>query len=212
MQAPSQGLRPISPPVSNSGRVISIILAVVLNLGIIYALYTGLAARAVKVLVQNIDVAVIEPPADEEKPPPPPPPTVKEPPPFVPPPDIVIDAPAAPTTTAIQTTTSVAPPAPAPPAPAPVSSAPKPINSHAVTARDYPPISVRLNEQGKVGVRYLVSADGNVTEVQITSSSGKQRLDDAAVVLVKKWRFHPALAEGKPVPAWVAAQVVFRLQ
>src|ERR1041385_9278501 len=133
MQAPSQSLRPISPPPSGTSRAGSIVLAVILNLGIIYALVTGLASSAVKLIVQNIDVAVIkEPPPDEPKPPPPPPPQMKEPPPFVPPPDINIDiteaAPAPTAITNVQTTVPTAPPAPAP-----VTSPPKAINSHAVT-------------------------------------------------------------------------------
>jgi protein TonB len=189
----------------------SLVIAALINIGIIYALVTGLASTAMKLVVQNIDVAVIkEPPPDESKPPPPPPPQMKEPPPFVPPPDINIDmTEAAPANNAIQTTTTQVPTAP--PAPAPVTSAPKPINSHAVTERDYPPISIRLNEEGKVGVRYVVSAEGNVTDVNITSSSGKERLDQAAVGMVKRWRFHPALQAGKPVAATLDAVVVFRL-
>ena len=133
---------------------------------------------------------------------------MKEPPPFVPPPDINIDiTEAAPATTAITNVQTTVPTT----APAPVTSPPKAINSHAVTERDYPPISVRLNEEGRVTVRYLVDAEGTVGEVQVTGSSGKERLDNAAISLVKRWRFHPALQEGRPVPQWVAAVVVFRL-
>ena len=129
-----------------SSRAVSIVLASLLNLGIIYALVSGLASSAVKLAIQNIKVAVIPPPPDESKPPPPPPPQMKEPPPFVPPPDINIDiTEAAPATTAI---TNVQTQAPTAPAPAP-STPPKALNSHAVTDRDYPPISIRLNEEGK---------------------------------------------------------------
>lgn len=208
MQAPSEGLRPISPPTSTSSRAVSIVLAAVLNLGIVYALYTGLASDAVKSIIQNIKVAVIPPPPDTNKPPPPPPPTMKEPPPFVPPPDINVEiTESAPAPTAITTTTQQVPTAPAPTPNTP----PKALNSHAVTDRDYPPISVRLNEEGRVTVKYLVDAEGNVGEVQVTGSSGKSRLDDAAIPIVKRWRFKPAMQEGKPVPMWQAAVVVFRL-
>jgi protein TonB len=185
-----------------------VVLAVALNVGIVAALALGLGTDAVQVIVRNIDVAVIEPPPDETKPPPPPPPVEREPPPFVPPPDISIDVPqAAPAPTAI-TTQSQAPTPPAAPLP---TSPPKALNSHAVTERDYPPISIRLNEEGRVTVRYLVDAEGNVQDVQITQGSGKARLDAAAIPIVKRWRFKPALQEGKPVPMWVSAVVVFRL-
>jgi periplasmic protein TonB len=210
MQAPSQSLRPISPPPSVTSRAGSIVLAVILNLGIIYALVTGLASSAVKLIVQNIDVAVIkEPPPDESKPPPPPPPQMKEPPPFVPPPDINIDiteaAPAPTAITNVQTTVPVVA------APVPVTSPAKPINSHAVTDRDYPPISIRLNEEGRVTVKFVVDAEGNVSDVQVIGPSGKERLDNAAIALVKRWRYHPALQAGKPVPTTISAVVVFRL-
>ena len=209
MEAPSQGLRPISPPTSQSSRAVSVILAAALNVGIIYALVTGLASGAVKAVIQNIKVAVIPPPPDTNKPPPPPPPTMKEPPPFVPPPDINIDiTEAAPAPTAITQTTNQVPTAPPV---APANTPPKALNSHAVTDRDYPAMSVRLNEEGRVTVKYLVDAEGNVGEVQVTGSSGKSRLDDAAIPIVKRWRFKPALQEGKPVPMWQAAVVVFRL-
>jgi protein TonB len=210
MEAPSATLRPLQPPVSASSRAVSVVLAVALNVGIIAALVVGLGSEAVKLVIQNIDVAVIkEPPPDETKPPPPPPPQTREPPPFVPPPDINIDIGESTTTTTAITTQSQAPAPPAPPAP---TSAPKALNSHAVTDRDYPPMSVRLNEEGRVTVRYLVDAEGNVADVQIVNGSGKQRLDAAAIPIVKRWRFKPALQEGKPVPMWQQAVVVFRLR
>ena len=63
-------MRPISPPVSVSSRAVSIVLAVILNLGIVYALVTGLASSAMKMIVQNIDVAVIKepPPTNPSRP------------------------------------------------------------------------------------------------------------------------------------------------
>jgi protein TonB len=201
------------PQRSITGRVVGFILAGLLNLAIVYALATGLASSAVKLAIQNIKVAVIKPPTpDTSKPPPPPPPQMKEPPPFVPPPDINIDVTEAALATTAITTTTQQPTAPAPPAPAPVTSPPKPLNSHAVGANDYPPISIRLSEQGIVTVRYLVNAEGNVDEAQVTSSSGKERLDEAAIRMVKRWRFKPALQEGKPVPTWLVAQVIFQLR
>jgi TonB family protein len=77
--------------------------------------------------------------------------------------------------------------------------------------RDYPPVSIREGEQGDVGVRYLVKEDGTVGDVTIVTSSGSPRLDEAAISLVKRWRFHPALKDGQPVPAWLSAVVRYRL-
>ena len=44
---------------------------------------------------------------------------------------------------------------------------PKPTASHAVTADDYPPLSIRFKEQGLVALRYLIRPDGSTGDVQI---------------------------------------------
>lgn len=182
-------------------------MAGALNLAIVVALYIGLGTNVVQNIVRNIDVAVIEPPPDESKPPPPPPPVEREPPPFVPPPDITIDVPTTAAPTGAITAQSERPtPAPQPA----VNCVPSAINSHAVTERDYPQLSIRNNEEGRVGVRYLIDTSGSVADVQVTSASGKFRLDQAAVPLVKRWRFRwPACS---PQPVWVQAIVVFKLR
>jgi TonB family protein len=83
---------------------------------------------------------------------------------------------------------------------------------HSVTADDYPPISIRLLETGVVQMRYLIGEDGNVSDVQITHSSGHARLDDAAMSAVKKrWHFQPATLNGRPTSVWVPAEFVFCL-
>jgi len=140
-------------------------------------------------------------------------------------PEVTIDlaaAPPPPVTTAI---TNTPPPPPAPPAPVvtapppppppppPAPTAPVATTSHQVTADDYPPVSIRLQEQGKVAIKYTISADGSVTECAVTGSSGKPRLDDAACKMVqKRWKFKPATQEGKPVAVSVPAEVIFALK
>ena len=79
-----------------------------------------------------------------------------------------------------------------------------------MTDHDYPPISIRLNEEGRVTVKYLVNAEGTVDDVQITQAAAAIALDNAAIPIVKRWRFKPALQAGKPVPMWQAAVVVFQ--
>ncbi len=104
---------------------------------------------------------------------------------------------------------SVAPlPAPAPPQ----LTAPVAINSHAVTASDYPAISIRLQEQGTVVIKYLVRQDGSVGDCKVTTPSGQPALDDAACTMVKRrWKFRPATQDGKPVAAFLTADIAFRL-
>ena len=88
---------------------------------------------------------------------------------------------------------------------------PLPITSHAVTAADYPAESIPAREMGTTQVQYLVQADGVVRDTIISSPSGYSRLDQAAADLVTRWRFKPANQNGRPVPAWLHANVVFRL-
>jgi periplasmic protein TonB len=211
MQAPSAALRPLNQPRSVSSRAISIGIAVVLNVAIIYLLASGLGADAVKLVIQNIDVAVIEPPADETKPPPPPPPVEREPPPFVPPPDINIDLPAeAPATTTITTTTEQ--PRPAAPAPS-MATPPKGSNQNRVSRSDYPPVSLRLNEMGVTIVTVQIDATGTVVSAELAKSSGHSRLDEKALLIVRsRFRYTPAKdAAGNPIPATIRQGVKWDL-
>ena len=92
------------------------------------------------------------------------------------------------------------------------STPPLAITSHAVTAADYPVESVSLREQGATQVQYLVRADGTVGDTIIARPSGSPRLDEAATRIVTGWRYKPATENGRPVPAWLDANVVFVLR
>jgi Ca-activated chloride channel homolog len=118
-----------------------------------------------------------------------------------------------------QALTSLQPPAGANERPAStpeaVYTAPNPpvaLTSHVVTADDYPPASVRLQEQGRVQVQYTIGTDGAVSECAVTTSSGFPRLDEAACVLVKKWKFRPAtVIGGRPVAISLPAEINYAL-
>lgn len=64
---------------------------------------------------------------------------------------------------------------------------------------DYPSLSMRMNEQGKVVLRVELGEDGRVANVEVRTSSGYQRLDAAALNTVKKWRCKPAVRNGEAV-------------
>lgn len=89
---------------------------------------------------------------------------------------------------------------------------PLPITSHAVTPADYPVESIPLREIGTTQVQYLVHVDGTVRDTIIAGPSGSPRLDQAAIDIVSRWRFKPATQNGRPVPAWLYANVVFQLR
>ncbi|MEH8017557.1 energy transducer TonB [Rheinheimera muenzenbergensis] len=63
----------------------------------------------------------------------------------------------------------------------------------------YPQLSRKLREQGTVVLELTVLASGKVTDVRVQQSSGYARLDKAALLAVKHWRYQPALRAGKAI-------------
>ena len=197
---------------------------VLLHVGIIYAIYSGLLTRAVELVVPVVIIAeLIEPPAPKIAPPPSPqPPTpplpqqikkavTKAPSVVAPLPMAIID----PTPAPNAPTGSLAPQPAAAPIAAPVAAAPvaapaPPAVQLPSSDADYlqnprppyPAISRRLNEQGKTTVRVLIGIDGQPQRAEISKSSGFARLDDAAVATVLRWRFVPGKRGGVAEAMW----------
>lgn len=76
----------------------------------------------------------------------------------------------------------------------------------------YPPLSRRLREEGKVVLRVLIEADGSAAKAEIRSSSGYERLDQAALQTVLKWRYLPARRNGVPEAMWFNVPINFVLE
>jgi protein TonB len=76
----------------------------------------------------------------------------------------------------------------------------------------YPTLSRRAGEQGKVLLRVVVRADGTPQSVELRQSSGSQRLDEAALDAVRRWRFVPARQGSLPISAAVIVPIVFSLE
>lgn len=75
----------------------------------------------------------------------------------------------------------------------------------------YPPLSKRLQEQGRVLLYVLVDSQGTPAKVELKSSSGFSRLDDAALATVQRWRFVPGKRNGVAESMWVEVPIEFRL-
>jgi protein TonB len=90
-----------------------------------------------------------------------------------------------------------------------------PPNTHAAYLNnpqpDYPPLSRKLGEQGRVVLHVFVDADGTVRDVQINTSSGWTRLDRAARDGVSRWKFEPARQGRQAVGAWTLVPISFVL-
>jgi protein TonB len=131
-----------------------------------------------------VPVAAPEPPKPIEKP------VVK------PPPKPVMRKPT-PHTTSKPTPVAATPPEPPPPAPAPATPAPPtptppapsidpnvPKNVQHLTCTgtppEYPALSRRRGETGTVVIQFVVDTHGNVESARVKSSSGSDRLDEAA--------------------------------
>ncbi|MEO5659401.1 MAG: energy transducer TonB [Polaromonas sp.] len=217
-----------------------VIAVVALHVGLIWALQTGLVLRTAELIVPvEVMAQLIEPPEPKLEPAPPVPPVPRVAPskpvtraPTVqkkavpkapvqpqaqplaladptPSPDapIVNPAPAVPTPPAPLAEAPAAPPAP-PAVQLPSSNAdylqnPKP---------NYPPLSKRLGEQGKVVVRVLIGADGAPQQAELRQSSGFSRLDQAALQTVMAWRYRPGKRGGVAEAMWFNVPINFVLE
>jgi protein TonB len=210
-------------------------LVVVLHLALLWAINSGLARAFVKKIKGPVEAVMLEeakPDIPEPPPPPPPPPPKNAPPPpppppaYVPPVEVQVAQPAA--ANAIAAVTSAPPkveappppPAPPPPAPPPPPPppAPEPVRTPAVANAsgcekpEYPSSSRRLEEEGTVGLRFLVGVDGKVVQAEVEKSSGFKRLDEAARTGLSRCTFKPATVDGKPEQGWASLKYTWRLE
>ncbi len=113
----------------------------------------------------------------------------------------VAEAPAPPVPTAAGPSAGATEPAPGPSAPSPAPAEGGDLSSRMISARPptYPTESRRLREQGTVTLSVLLATDGRVERLSIARSSGFPRLDRAASVAVRHWRWSPTTRDGQPV-------------
>jgi periplasmic protein TonB len=173
----------------------------------------------------------VKPPEPPKTPPPPkpvqpvltPPTTPQTLAPATPEPPAVLAAPtAAPTAPAVQAAAPAPPPPPAPPAPAPVTPAPPPPAKVELPSSkadylhnpppDYPRMSKRLGEQGKVVVKVLIGEDGRAQKVELLTTSGFERLDKSAMEAAMRWRYVPGKRGGVAEAMWYQVPIQFTLE
>jgi TonB family protein len=76
----------------------------------------------------------------------------------------------------------------------------------------YPESAAGEGVEGTVSLKVLVSAQGQVKQVEITASSGDRRLDNAAETWLRTWSYLPAVQDGEPREVWTKAKVIYRLE
>ena len=228
---PQDGFGPVTPSARMNRRLLIVAAVIGLHIAGLWALQTGLLRRAVELVVPVQVIAdLIELPQPKVEPTPPPPapqPTPK-------PQPVVRQTPRPQPTPLPVAVADPAPsdhapivPAPVPPAPAEPSPAPAKQVEPAVPAVQlpsstadylnnpapaYPPLSRRLGEQGRVVVRVLIGTDGTASQAEIRSSSGFERLDQAALQTVLKWRYVPGKRAGVPEAMWFNVPINFVLE
>lgn len=221
-----------------NSRTLAIVSSVVMfHIVALWALHTGLLQRVVEVVVPVMAISQAEPPPPPPKPPepvkPPEPPKLTPPPKtpqpvLTPPPTPQPPAPAtteppavlaAPTAAVTAPVVPAAAPAPPPPAPPPLPAAPAKVELPSSKADylhnpppDYPRMSKRLGEQGKVVLKVLIGADGLPQKVELVTTSGFERLDKSAMDAAMRWRYVPGKRGGVAEAMWYQVPIQFTLE
>lgn len=195
MNAPalSSTLPPERMPVNRN--LVIAVSVVVFHVAVLWAMQNGLLRRAAEIVVPaEILTRIIEIEPPKVAPPPPPPPPKPAPKVLRPPPQPVairepVPTPAPNAPTGVVEPQPPAPPMPVPPAPAPPAP-PAPPRLVEVTEgetqyikqprSEYPPLSRRNGETGKVIIAVYYNAAGRAVRGSVFKSSGFDRLDRAA--------------------------------
>lgn len=221
----------------NSRTSVIVSSVVLFHIAALWAMHTGLLQRVVEVVVPVMAISQAEPPAPPPKPPEPvkppeppkltplpktpqpvltPPPTPQPPAPATPEPPAVLAAPTASVTAPV---VPAAAPAPPPPAPPPPPAAPAKVELPSSKADylhnpppDYPRMSKRLGEQGKVVLKVLIGTDGAPQKVELVTSSGFERLDKSALDAAMRWRYVPGKRGGVAEAMWYQVPIQFTLE
>jgi len=139
--------------------------------------------------------------------------------------DLTLDFDPDPTAQAIPETAAPAPPAapaaaaapPPPPSPSPVPPAElSQLDRHpSVLDQTKPIYPYRARAQrleGHVDLRFTVTAQGRVEDVEVLQAEPRYVFDDAATSAVRRWTFSPGVRDGHAVPARMQIRIRFTLE
>lgn len=76
---------------------------------------------------------------------------------------------------------------------------------------EYPKASLMNEEEGAVGMAFLVTADGRVVESKIEKTSGFKNLDNAAIKAISACKFKPGTKDGAVAQTWTKVSYVWAL-
>jgi TonB family protein len=73
----------------------------------------------------------------------------------------------------------------------------------------YPAHAAVCKETGQVKLQLTIGANGNVSDVQIVTSSGFADLDASALTTARRWRYAPAKKDNTPMAVQIATSIEF---
>lgn len=215
----AQALAAVQP-----ARIAGLAGAIALNIAALMLLLVPVSAPVAIAPPENTTVVSLDPP----KPPPPPPPPIEE---VTPPrphtqtaPPVVRQQPTVepPPPLVFETTSNVGLPPPTntdteiakidpPPPTGPLAT--ESLQYALAPPPTYPREALMAGAEGTVVLKVLVDVDGTPLEVEIQRSSGNRRLDDAAKrQVLRKWKFRPAMRDGRAIQVYGLVPVNFSLE
>lgn len=196
---------------------LALLLTAVLIAALVHSGIRHAHTKATRLAVVNLSMAPPPPPPAPAETPPPPQPRATMPQPLVVLPNprpVQIAVPDPEPAAPIAVSVPAAPPAPpAPPSP------PSTIQADDLATRmlsgpppRYPTESRRHREQGTVLLSVTLGVDGSVAAISVARTSGFQRLDEAALRAVRKWRWAPTICNGEAVRVKGVVEIPFVLR
>ncbi|HJX34830.1 MAG TPA: energy transducer TonB, partial [Desulfatiglandales bacterium] len=76
----------------------------------------------------------------------------------------------------------------------------------------YPFQAKKNNIEGSVTLRFIVNTNGDVVEPKVAKSEPPDIFDEAALQAIVKFKFKPAVKNGRPVDVIVVAPMKFELR
>jgi protein TonB len=76
----------------------------------------------------------------------------------------------------------------------------------------YPLHAARRGIEGEVQVRFLVTAEGTVQDIEILAAKPEEVFDKSVIDCVSRWRFQPGRVQGIPVAALAQTTIRFQLE
>ena len=67
-----------------------------------------------------------------------------------------------------------------------------------------------FSDEFKIDLKFHIAIDSSVQEVIFLSSNTDPRWEACAIEEIRKWRFLPAMQNGRPVPVWIRQSIIIR--